>query len=244
MFNPLASVGKHKSIHMKKSKNSKKKMFTLDRKIANGEELTDLFDSDPIGWQARQATIGARVQNDFSLVQSFPGTIDELAIYDSLLSDERIKAHYEAGLGIAPLTLDELQGAIKDGLTNPRFDVNSDGNVDVADQNEFVETVLNTYVGDSNLDGVFDSGDLVAVFTIGEYEDNDGANPDTIMNSTWEEGDWNADREFDSADFVSAFSSGGYDLPPRAATAAVPEPTTTLLSLLGMAIVASVRRRS
>ncbi|MCA9148639.1 MAG: CotH kinase family protein, partial [Planctomycetales bacterium] len=58
--------------------------------------------------------------------------------------------------------------------------------------------------GDSNLDGVFNSSDLVFVFQRGEYED------DIIGNSTWEDGDWNNDGEFDSADFVYAFSFGSY----------------------------------
>ena len=62
-------------------------------------------------------------------------------------------------------------------------------------------------VGDSNRDGRFDSGDFVAAFAAGEYEDGiDG-------NSTWEEGDWNRDGDFDSADFVEAFKCGGYEAP-------------------------------
>ena len=59
-------------------------------------------------------------------------------------------------------------------------------------------------VGDSNLDGKFDSSDLVAVFSAGEYEDGiDG-------NSEWAEGDWNNDGDFDSSDLVLAFQSGNY----------------------------------
>ena len=62
-------------------------------------------------------------------------------------------------------------------------------------------------IGDSNRDGRFDSGDFVAAFAAGEYEDGiDG-------NSTWEEGDWNRDGDFDSADFVEAFKCGGYEAP-------------------------------
>ncbi|MCA9215413.1 MAG: tandem-95 repeat protein, partial [Planctomycetales bacterium] len=45
-------------------------------------------------------------------------------------------------------------------------------------------------IGDSNYDGVFDSGDLVLVMQAGEYEDG------IPNNSTWEEGDWNGDGDF------------------------------------------------
>lgn len=58
--------------------------------------------------------------------------------------------------------------------------------------------------GDSNGDGVFDSGDLVAVFSAGEYED------DILGNSTFEEGDWNGDGDFDSTDLVFVFTAGNY----------------------------------
>ena len=64
-------------------------------------------------------------------------------------------------------------------------------------------------VGDSNGDGVFDSSDLVAVFTAGEYEDG------IANNSTFAEGDWNGDGEFDSSDLVFVFSEGDFE--PNAA---------------------------
>ncbi len=59
-------------------------------------------------------------------------------------------------------------------------------------------------IGDANGDGVFNSSDLVAVFTAGEYEDSISGN------STFETGDWNGDGEFDTSDLVSAFRSGNF----------------------------------
>ena len=58
--------------------------------------------------------------------------------------------------------------------------------------------------GDSNGDGVFDSGDLLQVFQAGKYEDGI---PD---NATFAEGDWNEDGDFDSADMVFVFQAGTY----------------------------------
>lgn len=69
-------------------------------------------------------------------------------------------------------------------------------------------------VGDSNVDGVFDSADFVTIFQKGKYED---AIPD---NATFEEGDWNGDGDFDSSDMVFAFRAGGY---VRAATPSASE---------------------
>ena len=69
---------------------------------------------------------------------------------------------------------------------------------------ELIQNVLGTSAGDANLDGVFNSSDLVAVFRVGEYED---AIPD---NSSWADGDWNCDGEFNSRDIVAAFQAGRY----------------------------------
>ena len=57
-------------------------------------------------------------------------------------------------------------------------------------------------IGDANLDGLFNSSDLVTVFTAGRYETGTGAN--------WEAGDWTGDGLFDSSDLVAAFRSGTY----------------------------------
>jgi hypothetical protein len=70
---------------------------TSIRLFLNGEELADLEDSDPIYWSGPQATIGSRVNPGTESVQGFPGLIDELAVYDSILPDERIRAHFKLG---------------------------------------------------------------------------------------------------------------------------------------------------
>ena len=85
--------------------------------------------------------------------------------------------------------------------------INSE-NVELASSYLFA---LDVPYGDSNLDGVFNSSDFVAVFKNGEYED------DTPGNSTWEEGDWNGDGDFNTSDFVKAFAAGTYEIAPAIA---------------------------
>jgi hypothetical protein len=53
--------------------------------------------------------------------------------------------------------------------------------------------------GDANLDGRFDSRDMISVLQTGEYEDG------LSNNSAWSEGDWNGDGQFTTRDFVYAF---------------------------------------
>ena len=115
-------------------------------------------------------------------------------------------------------------------------DLDNDGDIDEADRMIWVHDVQNTYYGDSNLDGVFDSKDLVIVFQAGEYED------DLVQNSSWETGDWNGDLDFTSLDLVAAFQDGGFDQGPRAAQS-VPEPTGVML-LLSALLMLGHRRRS
>lgn len=87
-------------------------------------------------------------------------------------------------------------------------------------------------VGDATLDGLFDSSDLIAVFSAGQYEDG------VRLNSRWADGDWNADGEFDSGDLVAALQTGRYEQP--AAASQVPEPTT-ISGLILAAITACIR---
>ena len=100
-----------------------------------------------------------------------------------------------------------------DGIlrADPQFDLNSDGVVDRLDLDWLVRSILRTTAGDANVDGSFDSTDLVQVFQAGEYEDGVPAN------SSWSEGDWNCDLEFDSSDLVAAFQAGSYERAARPA---------------------------
>jgi hypothetical protein len=87
--------------------------------------------------------------------------------------------------------------------------------------------------GDANLDGEFNSSDLVAIFEAGKYGTGEFAD--------WSEGDWNGDRMFDSLDFIAAFKDGGYTVAAPAGIAVVPEPSSILL--VGLALLGTCRCR-
>ena len=135
-------------------------------------------------------------------------------------------------LGVGDINL--LIAQISSGANDASFDITKDGMVNAADLTALVEggDKLNTYIGDANLDGEFNSSDFVTVFSAGKYETGEA--------STWSEGDWNGDGLFSSSDFVAAFASGGYEQGPR--SQAVPEPAIPAL-VLACGIAIFVRRR-
>ena len=100
--------------------------------------------------------------------------------------------------------IDLLSRTVAARIQDRRFDMNDDQTIDQRDRDEWVERIFGTSYGDANLDGVFDSADLVHVQRLGEFKDATGGN------STWSEGDWNGDGEFDTSDLVLAFQRGMY----------------------------------
>jgi hypothetical protein len=54
------------------------------------------------------------------------------------------------------------------------LDLNGDQQVDNKDRRFWVSELAGTYFGDTNLDGLFDTRDLVGVFQAGQYEDVSG----------------------------------------------------------------------
>jgi uncharacterized delta-60 repeat protein len=86
---------------------------------------------------------------------------------------------------------------------SPIFDLNSDDKEVVKDLHIWVKDLAKTWIGDANVDGVFDSSDLVLVFQAGKFEQ--------AVDAVWSEGDWNGDGRFDTADLVAAFQDGGYN---------------------------------
>jgi hypothetical protein len=104
----------------------------------------------------------------------------------------------------ADITL--LALAIREGTSETGArDLSGDGQLDQLDLEYLVQDLLNTNFGDANMDGQFNSADLVQVFQMGEYEDP------LEGNSTWADGDWNGDGEFNSSDLVLAMQHGGYE---------------------------------
>ena len=157
-----------------------------------------LFGSEPANWQAATAS---------------PGQITTI---DADFNDD--------GLTDA-VDIDLLCGAI--GGNDLQFDLNGNQVVDEQDVAFMLDQVLRVPVGDANLDGQFDSSDLVSIFAAGEYEDNVAAN------SGWATGDWNCDQEFNTSDLVAAFQAGAYvsnAVAAATATSSLEQPTFTLLS--------------
>jgi hypothetical protein len=114
-----------------------------------------------------------------------------------------------------------------------KFDLDSDTDADLADRLKWVNELKRTWMGDADLKGEFNSGDLG--FTAGKYESGTVA--------TWSEGDWNGDKLFGSGDLVTAFQGGGYEAGPRAGVAAVPEPASWLMLIGGWLSLGILRRR-
>ena len=106
-------------------------------------------------------------------------------------------------------------------------DIDNDNDVDFDDREAWIHDVVGSSFGDANLDGVFNSRDLVQVFQAAQYEDG------IKENSNWAQGDFNGDYEFDTKDLVLAFQDGAYEQPAGAEV--VPEPSAIALSLVGFA---------
>jgi hypothetical protein len=133
--------------------------------------------------------------------------------------------------------LDLLSSEIRRATNLSEYDLNSDALVDTVDQRVWVEELKGTYFGDANLDGQFNSSDLVMVLASGEYEDA------IAGNSSWETGDWNADGDASTADLVVALAAGGYEAGPRALQhPSVPEPTALVMQLIGIVLLSQCRR--
>jgi hypothetical protein len=130
--------------------------------------------------------------------------------------------------------IDLLSQAIRDGSPDEAFDLNSDGLLDESDRQYWVSELANTFFGDTNLDGEFNTGDLVQVLEAGKYETQEYAG--------WSEGDWNGDGVFDTGDLVKALDDGGYEGGPRTDSAAVPEPGAWVLAVAGLSIWLATRR--
>ncbi len=131
--------------------------------------------------------------------------------------------------------IDLLTDAIHRGppwIPETVYDLNADGHVDMDDRDFWVRELVQTWYGDANLDGKFNTGDLVQVLAAGKYE--------TDQSAGWGEGDWNGDGVFGTGDLVRTLGECYEDCGVRHPRI-VPEPSAYVLWLVGM-ILLRVRR--
>lgn len=133
--------------------------------------------------------------------------------------------------------MDELSRAIRDGRTESRWDINRDQSVNGLDRSYWIQTLRGSTFGDSNLDGRFNTDDLLTVFQAGAYQDG------IAGNAGWMQGDWDGNGDFESADLLLAFQTGGYDAGTPSAIAAVPEPSTLTIVTMLIGLSRFARRR-
>jgi hypothetical protein len=129
--------------------------------------------------------------------------------------------------------IDDLTAQSAGSLNPPAYDLNADSLVNQADVEVWIKDLLHSWVGDADLNGQFDSSDLVSILAAGTYEAD--------VNAVWTTGDFSGDARANSADLVAALADGGYELGPRAATASVPEPATLTLLTLSLLVLATRR---
>lgn len=112
------------------------------------------------------------------------------------------------------------------------FDINNDSSLDDHDRHDWIFDLKRTYFGDANLDGEFDSDDLVVALAAGTYE--------TDVDAGWASGDFDGSGKFDSSDLIFALADGGYEQGPR--PAAVPESSGGVMPLVVLAAAFGRRR--
>jgi hypothetical protein len=166
--------------------------------------------------------------------EEFATAVDQFLL---LLSNNTMPGDFDSDGDLDVEDLDTLTLATFATVPDQRFDLNLDSQVDQRDREFWILDLKQTYIGDSNLDGEFNTSDLVQVLQRGEYED------DLEGNSLWSDGDWNGDLEFNTSDLVYALQSGGYEQGQRAGLAGVPEPGTRWLVTIGLLVLGLIRRR-
>ena len=210
------------------------------------DEFT-LFGADSIVGVFDNVATGHRVaasDGDGSFVVHYGiGSVMEenrLIAYNFLASDALLGDFDQNGT-LDATDIDLLSGAV--GGSDLGFDLVYDAVIDQHDRQFWVEDIMDTNFGDTNLDGQFNSTDLVLALQKGEYEDSiDG-------NSGWADGDWNGDGDFDTSDFILAFQSGTYEAGANAiaakaqSVAKVPEPTSLGLLIIGWMGLLRIRAR-
>jgi hypothetical protein len=139
---------------------------------------------------------------DDVLVRARALAADEWSVVNHAAFTVAVTGDFDANGLIDAADIDLLCQQIRATTPDSAFDLTSDGQVNQQDHEHLVENILQTRYGDANLDGIFDSTDLISVLQSQRYEQ--------AVESTWASGDWNCDGVFGTEDLVLAFQKGGF----------------------------------
>jgi hypothetical protein len=182
--------------------------------------------SIPAGADFLQVTLAAieNVFDDSGYLAEFDGHFADAA---SLIVYIRGDTDIDGSITVGDI--DTLASLIRAGDYDRLMDLDRDGSLTQLDSHILINDLLASTHGDANLDGQFNSSDLIDVLASGTYE--------TDVDSTWSTGDWDGDGRTTSGDLVTALATGSYEAGELAAIASVPEPSGILLMLAGLAAV-------
>src|SRR5690606_17944184 len=105
------------------------------------------------------------------------GRLDEFYLFTRALSADEIRTLYEMDPVVGmpgdfngdnvldAADIDDLSGQAASAANPSAYDLTGDSLVDVADVSYWVKDLYNSWIGDANLDGQFNSSDLVAVLS-------------------------------------------------------------------------------
>jgi hypothetical protein len=103
----------------------------------------------------------------------------------------RIGGDFDGDLVVTARDIDMLFGAIRDPPPAPRYDLSNDHRVDADDVDVLIQNVLNTFYGDTDLNGEVSFVDFLALS--GSFGQS---------NRSWSQGDFTGDGEVSFADFL------------------------------------------
>ena len=83
----------------------------------------------------------------------------------------RVTGDFDDDGQLSVVDIETIAAAINSGSTDARFNLNADGIVAPSDHIYWVIDLRKTWIGDVNMDGEFNTSDLVEAFQAGEYED-------------------------------------------------------------------------
>jgi hypothetical protein len=137
-----------------------------------------------------------------------------------------VPGDFNADQALTATDIDLLSAAVLDGSHDALFDLNSDGEVNQLDRNIWVTDIAGTFFGDADLNKEVAFADFLSLSS--NFSEPGG----------WASGDFDGSGDVQFPDFLLLSANFGNS---ATAVAAVPEPSASLLIVVGL--VSLVRRR-